>query len=85
LVGRVRVIGYLNRWLLGLQEELAGTTDAEAVVRGLGGRADADGVLVDDVFVCLGITPLVVHVPAKGLEKRIDELPTELGFVVGFR
>ena len=38
---------------------------------------------MDDVLVCLGIPLAVVHIPAKRLKERIDELPPYLGFVVG--
>jgi hypothetical protein len=37
---------------------------------------------VDDVLVCLGVAPPVVHVPAQGLEEGSGELLPELHFVV---
>jgi hypothetical protein len=58
----------LLRRLLGLEEELAGPTDPEAVVGGLVLAADLDRVLVDDILVGFGIALAVVDVPAERLE-----------------
>ena len=57
--------------------------DAETIIRGLGGIADLDGVLVDDVLVGFGEAVRVVDVPAEAFEERVDELDTALGLVVG--
>ena len=65
--------------LLGFHEELARPADAEAVVRRLGGAADFDGILVDDVLVRLGEALPVVDVPTEGLEQGVDELVADGG------
>lgn len=57
--------------------------DAEGVVRGLGHAADLDGVLVHDFAEALGVTMLVVHIPAQQSEQRVEKVAPELGFVVG--
>jgi hypothetical protein len=71
LVGRGNVALDVDRGLLGLDEELAGTADAETVIGRLGITADADGILVDDVLVGVGIARFVIHVPAQGGKERI--------------
>jgi len=49
---------------------------------GLGYAADLYGVFVDDVLVGLGVSGLVVDVPSKGDEQRVDKLAADLGFVI---
>ena len=82
LVRGVRLVLDRHRRLLRFEEELPGASDAEAVVRGLGRAADLDRVLVDDIFVRLGVPSLVVDVPAEQLEHRVDELGPDLCLVV---
>ena len=67
---------------LGFEEELPLAADTEAVIGCLDGIADADGVLVDDITVGLGVSGGVVDIPTKGLEERIEEIAAELGLVV---
>jgi hypothetical protein len=69
-------------WFLALDEELADTADSEAGIRGLRRAADLQGVRVDHVLVCLGIALLVVNIPAKGLEKRVNELDPDFRLLV---
>ena len=46
--------------------------------------AELDRVFVNDVFVGLGLSGRIVHVPAKRFKERIDEFLAELGlFVAG--
>jgi len=63
-------------------EEFSCAADSEAVVGGFCGGADFDGVFVDDVFVCFCVSGGVVYVPAESDEEWVDELSSELGFVV---
>jgi hypothetical protein len=55
-------------------------------VRALGGRGIGqrrlDRVFMDDIFVRLGVALLIRDIPPERLEKRIQKLPTHLGFVV---
>jgi hypothetical protein len=37
---------------------------------------------MDNVFLGLGKALLVIYVPSQGLEERINEFPSYLGFVV---
>ena len=71
--------------LFGFEKEFARASDAKAVIGRLGGFADFDCVLADDIFVCFGATLLVIDVPAEGLKEQIEELAAELGFVVLWR
>lgn len=82
LVGGADIALDIDRGFLGLDEELPGPADPEAVVGGLGGPADLDRVLGDDVLVGLGVTLLVIDVPAQGLEEGVDELGADVGFLV---
>ncbi len=82
LVGRAGVMLDVHRRPFRFEEEFAGAADAEAVVRRLRGLAHFDGVLVNYVLVGLGVTLLVVNIPAKGLKERVEELPPDLGLVV---
>ena len=80
-----RILPDAHRGFLGFEEELALVADPEAVIGRLGRAADADGVLVDDFLVRLRVAAFVVHVPAEGLEERIQELLPELRLVVRAR
>src|SRR5262249_28100494 len=76
--------------LFRFEKELARAADTEGVVGGLGHAPHLDRILVNYVFVSLGVAGLVVHVPAKAFEEGIDELLADLRFVVvaraiGFR
>lgn len=82
LVGGAYVLGDVHGRLFGLHKELARPPDTEAIVGRLDALAHADGILVDDVFVGLGVAGAVVHVPTEGLEQRVDELVARLGLVV---
>ena len=82
LVSRADILFDVDGGLLGFDEEFARPADAEGVIGGLGGAADLDGVLVDDIFVGLGVVVVVEHVPAEGLEEGVEELAAQLGFVV---
>lgn len=82
LVGRADVVLDVHGGALGFEKEFARATDAEAVVGGLGGLADLDGILMNDVLVGLGVALLVVDVPSKGLEERVKKFAAQLGFVV---
>ena len=69
--------------LLGLDEEFAGAADAEGVVGGGGGDAgDFQGLLVDDVFVGLGVAGGVVDIPAERGEEGVEKFAAQLGFLV---
>ena len=72
----------IDRRLLRFEEKLARSADAKAVIRRFGCAADLDCVFVDDVFVGLGVTADVFHVPAERFEHRIDKLFAKLGLVV---
>ena len=82
LVGRADVVLQVDRRLLGLDEKLAHSPDAESVIRRLDRLAHADGILVDHVFIRFGVTLAVVHVPAQRLEERIEKLQPELRLVI---
>lgn len=82
LVGRVRVTLEIDGRLLGFQEELAGAADPEAVVGGLVSTAYPDGIFVDHLPVGLGVTLLVVDIPAQRLEERVNEITAQRGFFV---
>ena len=72
----------VDRRFFALDEEFACSADAEAQVRGFGGAADFNGILVDDVLVSLGIALLVVDIPAQGFEERVNELGADLGLII---
>ncbi len=55
LEGGAEIVLDIDGGFLGFEEELARAADAEAVVGGLGDAADLDGILVDDILVCLGV------------------------------
>src|SRR5439155_25415664 len=82
LEGGADIVLDVHGGLFGFEKEFARASDAKAVIGRFGGFADLDGVLVDDVLVGLGVTLLVVDVPAEGLEEGIEEFAAELGFVV---
>src|SRR5207253_10183195 len=82
LVSGAGIIGDADGGFLGLDDELSRAADAKAVVGGLGGAADLDGVFVDDVLVGLGVAGAVVDVPAGGGEEGVDEFSAGLGVVV---
>jgi len=82
LVGRVRVALDVDGWLLGLQEELASTAYAKAVVRGLGRSAHLHSGFVDHTLVGFGVALLVMDVPPQRFEKGVNELQAHLGLVV---
>ena len=71
-----------DRGLLGFEEELARAADLKAVVGGLDGAADADGILVDDILVGFGVALFVVDVPAEGFEQGIKKLLPKPRFIV---
>jgi hypothetical protein len=48
----------------------------------LGRATYLHGVLVDDLFIGLGVALLIVDIPSEGLEERVQELLAELDFVV---
>ena len=52
------------------------------LIGSLDGAAYADGVFVDNVFIRLGVTLLVVYVPSVCLEEGIEKLAAEVGFIV---
>ena len=76
------IIFDVYRRFFGFQEKLSLTTNTERVIRSIGGRSYADSVLMDDVLVSLSKSVLIIYVPAKGLEKRINEFSSNLGFVI---
>src|SRR5450756_759632 len=82
LIGGAGVVAQIDRRFLGFYEELADTTDAEAVVRRFGAALDADLVLADDLAVLLGIAVSVGDVPAQQLKQGIDEVGTCVGFII---
>ena len=59
-----------------------GAANAETIVRGLGRPAYPDGVLVDHIFISLGVTAGIVRVPSQRLEEGIDKLPPEWCFKI---
>lgn len=56
--------------------------NAKAIVWRSGGKANLDGVFVYHVAVGFGIALVVVHVPAERCEHRVNEIASDLGFVV---
>ncbi|MFO0793190.1 MAG: hypothetical protein U0586_03915 [Candidatus Brocadiaceae bacterium] len=52
---RVNVVFEIDGWSLCLNKELTNAADAEAIIRGLRKAAYLDGILMDDVFICLCI------------------------------
>lgn len=83
LIGGCRVALEIDARFLGLDEELALAADAERVIGCLGGIADLDLPLVDDVPVLERIALAVGEVPAECLEEWRDELAAGGLFVVG--
>ena len=70
LVGGVDVVFDVDGRLFGLNEELAGLAEPEAVIRGTRAAFEFDGVLVDDLAVLGGVVILVEHIPAEGIRRR---------------
>ncbi len=48
-----------------------------------GGASHFNGILVDNVLIGFGIAGFVDNVPPESLEKRVDKLTANLGFVIG--
>ena len=81
--GRPDGLANVNRGFLGLDEEAPrAASGAKTVVRRFDASAHANRVLVDDLFIGVGVALAIVDVPTEGLEQRIDELLAELGLVV---
>ena len=76
------VVLTLTDGFLGFHEELARAADAEGVIRRLGGPAHLDRILVDHILVGLGVVLAVGHIPAQGLEERVEEFAAQLRLVV---
>ena len=64
----------------GLDEEMGGVADMEAVI-GLLGSFEAGFLNGDSRF--MPDLSLVAHVPAQGRKQRIDELDPHFGFAAG--
>ena len=75
----------IDRRLLRFKEELARTADTETIVWSFCITTDFDGVLVDDVFVGIGVALFIAHVPAEDFKKGIEKLAPELGLIVRAR
>lgn len=67
---------------LALKKEFASATDSKAVVRRFGEAADLERISVDYVFVSVGVSRVIINVPAEGFDERVQELTAKLGFVV---
>jgi len=52
-------------------EKLAGAADPKTVIGGLGESTHFNGILVNNVFIGIGIALLVIHIPAQRLEERV--------------
>jgi len=65
-----------------LQGKFSGTANAETVIWCFHCTTNLYGVFVDDILVGLGVSLLIVHIPAQGFEKRVNKFPPKLGFVV---
>src|SRR5690349_11038963 len=75
----------VDSWLLGLDEELGGTTGAEEVVGGFGGSANFQRVFEHDISKGRCSAVAIADIPAKGFEDWVDKLLPCLGFVIGTR
>jgi len=82
LESRVNVILDIHGGFLGFHEEFALPGKAEGVIGRFGTVFDLQRVLYDDLAVLRGVVVLIVHVPAKSFEKRVQELDAQLGFVI---
>ncbi|MBL0382313.1 MAG: hypothetical protein N839_0000640 [Desulfofustis sp. PB-SRB1] len=78
----MKVFFYIDRRLFGLKKKLTGTADSETVVGRLGETADFNGIFMNNVFICLGISLFIGNIPAQFLKKRINKLTPHLGFIV---
>lgn len=61
----------IDRGFLGLDEELTLAADAEGVIRSLGGAADLDRGLVDDILVFARVPLFVEDIPTQCPKERI--------------
>ena len=76
------IIFKIYRGLLCFQKKFACTADTKTIVRSLCDTADLNGIFVNNVFVRFGITLLVIDIPAKECEQRVNELASYLRFIV---
>ena len=81
--GGSRVILDSNGRLLGFNEKLAGSANAEGVIGRFGDTSNLNGILVNHIFICFGITFEIVDIPAKRFKEWINELAAHLGLGVG--
>ncbi len=70
------------RWLFCFKEKFPSPASSKGVVGGFGAASNFDGILMNDIFICLGISLFVVDVPTKRLAKRVNKFTSNLSFVV---
>ena len=81
LVGRGGVGADVDAALLGFDVELRQRADAEGVIRGLLLALHVQAVFGNDFAVLRRGHGRVAHVPAQGLEKRVDQRLADVGFL----